>query len=175
MFSAHARAARVAVMVRHGHISPLPHADESTQDTVTQNGTVCGSVVEELGACGHAKKYSHMQAPDDAEALLPPSGDPDAVPWADDEAAKKKQRRVVSCATRWSPEEEQALLSTVSAISTEGPPRAPGKLSRREWDVVAERMGDARSSSSISQHYLIMIGLRRNTTSEFDFTRRFRT
>lgn len=112
-----------------------------------------------------------MQAPDDAEALLPPSGDPDAVPWADDEAAKKKQRRVVSCATRWSPEEEQALLSTVSAISTEGPPRAPGKLSRREWDVVAERMGDARSSSSISQHYLIMIGLRRrHNIKKFDFT-----
>ena len=64
--------------------------------------------------------------------------------------ANAKKRRRVSIASRWTPSEEETLRALVAELGTNG------RLTANQWEIVAQRLGGSRSTSSITQHYNIM-------------------
>ena len=73
-----------------------------------------------------------------------------AAPAGSELERQIKKRRRVSVASRWTPAEEVTLRALISELGRNG------RLSAQAWDVVTQRLGGSRSTSSIQQHWTIM-------------------
>mmetsp|Transcript_4560 Transcript_4560/g.9878 ORF Transcript_4560/g.9878 Transcript_4560/m.9878 type:complete len:419 (-) Transcript_4560:115-1371(-) len=73
-----------------------------------------------------------------------------AVEGGDDQPKKKRERRSLGKAQRWTQEEEVKLKEMVNELGAHG-----------HWTTIAERLGTGRSGGGVEQHWQIMAGRRK--------------